>query len=173
MKLDNTALIQQFVQGKLTFAANQNLRIETAADMAQLLTKYGNLLATIQLDGLLPSILVRRESNYWELINQILLENSFISTGKLERGLMRYDYYPAPDGYKINYTEARLLWKTWRNQFDKNTNTVPRELLIFTLDGWQVAKNIVISQDNLFIQTWTDELVVDTADKLVWLDSIN
>lgn len=172
-KLDNTTLIKQFVQGKLTFAANQSLRIETAADMAQLLTKYGNLLATIKLNGNIQSIFVRPESNYSELINEILLENSFISTGKIERGLMRYDYYPVPTGYKINYTEARLLWKTWRHQVDSNVDTVKQDLLIFTLDGWQVAKNIVVSKDNLFIQTWADELIFDTADKIVWLESSN
>jgi hypothetical protein len=172
--LEDIILIQQFVLGRLTLSFNQNLRVESAFDTVQLLTKKGGLLATVKLNSNLKTFLVRQNSNYWELINQILLKNSFKPTRETEHGLMKYEYCQIPPGYEINYSEARLLWKTWRTPaVQKRLNAgEPQNLLIHTADGWEIVKGMAFSREILFIKTYLDEMMVNGGDRLVWLSPL-
>lgn len=168
-KLDDIALIQQFIQGRAKLTFNQNLRVEPVSDTIQLLTKKGFLLATVNLASQFKIILVRYESNYWQQINQVLLENHLMPTGKVERGLMRYEYHPVPIGYQMNYAEALHIWKVWRNQADRPLDNARINLLIFSLDSWQPIQDMTFSKESVFIKTYASEIVVHSCDRVVWI----
>lgn len=168
--LDDIALIQQFIQGRARLCFNANLRVESIADTIQLLTKKGVLLAKVNLISQFKVIFVRQESSYWQQLNQVLLEHNLMPTGKIEHGLMRYQYHPVPIGYQINYAEALNIWKIWHNQTNQKLDNSTRiNLLIFALDSWQPIQEIVFSQESVFIKTYVDEIVVHSCDRVVWI----
>jgi hypothetical protein len=170
--IDDKTLISQYVQGKTKLAFNQNLRIESISETIQLLTKKGFFLASINLANKSKFFLVRPNSNYLELINQVLLENNFIPTGKLENGLMQYEYYHIPVGYQMNYTEVRHLWRLWRSQINyRERNRTKFNLLLFTGNGFQKIQEMAFSRESLYIKTTTNEILVQSGDRVIWLSS--
>ena len=172
--LDDLTLIQRFVEGKASLECNPNLRVESTLDTIRLSTKKGAFLAAIKLALSIRSIFVRQESQYWEAISQILVENSFMPMGLTEQGLMRYEHCSIPSGYEIKYTEARSLWKTWRTQ--QHSKPAQLKLSIHTPTGWQYVQNINVSQELLFVETLmdgqADEQMMHSRDRLVWLSPI-
>jgi len=168
--IDNSTLIQQFVQGKLTLSSNQNLRIEPALDAVQLMTKKGSVLATVKLASKIRAILVREESNFSDAISQILVDNNYMPTGTIEQGLIRYEQHHVPPGYRMNYAEARLLWKTWWNKENPRLgNHTQPNLMISTTIGWESIKAMAFSQGNVYVKTHKDELMLCGSDRVVWL----
>ena len=172
--LDDLTLIQRFVEGKASLECNPNLRVESTLDTIRLSTKKGAFLAAVKLALNIRSAFVRQESKYWEVISQILVENSFMPMGLTEQGLMRYEYCAIPSGYEMKYTEARSLWKTWRTQLHRKS--AQPKLLLHTPKGWQGVQNINVSQELLFVETLTDgqadEQMMHGSDRLVWLSPI-
>ncbi len=168
--IDNSTLIQQFVQGKLTLSSNQNLRIEPALDAVQLMTKKGSVLATVKLASKIRAILVREESHFSDAISQILVDNNYMPTGTIEQGLTRYEQHHVPPGYRMNYAEARLLWKTWWNKENPRLgNHLQPNLMISTATGWDAIKAMAFSQGNVYVKTPKDELMLCGTDRVVWL----
>lgn len=172
--LEDIILIQQFVQDKGAFLHNQSLYVESAPGSLRLLTKSGCLLATTKDDNNKKIFLVRQESEYWQLINKILLENSHMPSGNIGLGLVKYEYCQIPQGYEMNYEEARILWKSWRMQeslksSDNLQTHLLADLLIETKRGWQPIEDIVFSKEIIFVKTNTEEILLSTLDKVVWL----
>ena len=172
--LDDLTLIQRFVEGKASLECNPNLRVESALDTIRLSTKKGAFLAAVKLALNIRSIFVRQKSQYWEVISQILVENSFMPMGLTEQGLMRYEHCSIPSGYEMKYTEARSLWKAWRTQ--QYPKPAQLKLSIHTPKGWQHVQSISISQELLFVETLADgqvdEQMMHGSDRLVWLNPI-
>ncbi|BAY10995.1 hypothetical protein [Calothrix sp. NIES-2098] len=169
---DDITLIHQYIQGETRFSFNQNLRIEAVAETIQLLTKNGFLLATINLKSQSKFFLVRQNSNYWELINQVLLENSFMPRGKSDNGLMRYEYYPLPVGYQMYYTEARQLWKLWRSQMNQRANnTTQLDLLVFDGDTFHKIQEMAFCRESVYIKTTFNEILIENCDRVLWMSS--
>jgi hypothetical protein len=168
--LDDIALIQQFIQGRAKLSFNHNLRIEPVADTVQLLTKKGLLLATVNLASQFKVIFVR-QSTYWQQINQVLLENHLMPTGKIESGLMRYEYHPVPIGYQINYAEALNVWKLWRTHANshKSDESARINLLVFAEECWQPIQEMAFSQESIFIKTYASEIMVHSSDRVIWI----
>jgi len=170
-KLDDLALIQKFVEGELSFLANQNLRIEPAFNTAQLLAKKGELIATAKLVGQIRAVLVRQSSTYQELVNRVLVSRQYIPIGISDRGLVQYEYCPIPSGYEANYTEVRQLWKAWRSHYSRHSNAT---LLIRSGSSWLPVRKIEFGQDsNFFIQVPGDERMLGAIDRLIWLSPID
>ncbi|MBD2353337.1 hypothetical protein H6G41_01655 [Tolypothrix sp. FACHB-123] len=170
--MDDKKLISQYVQGKTKLAFNQNFRIESISTTIQLLTKKGFLLASINLSSSSKVFLVRQNSNHLELINEVLLENNFIPTGKIENGLMRYEYYHIPAGYQMNYTEVRYVWKLWRAQtICRDRNQAKLKLMIFTGNGFQNIHEMAFSRESLYITTTNNEVLVQAGDRVIWLSA--
>ncbi|MEM7724977.1 MAG: hypothetical protein AAF208_01230 [Cyanobacteria bacterium P01_A01_bin.45] len=170
--IDDTTLIKKFITGQVRLAFNKNLRVEPVSTTIQLFTKKGCLLATVNLANNLKSFFVRRDTEYWQLINQILLENSFMPISRTQQGLFKYEQRFVPAGYGMNYTEARILWKTWRiksNQDSSNEKEIIIDLKVETKQGWEKIVNIEMSQENVFIRTATEELMLHICDCLVWI----
>ena len=174
--LDDLTLIQRFVEGKASLECNPNLRIESTQDTIRLSTKKGAFLAAVKLTPNVRSAFVRQESQYWEVISQILIEHSFMPMGLTEQDLMRYEYHAIPAGYEMKYTEARSLWKAWRAQLYPRSAQPTQPLLIHTSKGWQSVQAINISQGLLFVETLADgqadELMFHGGDRIVWLSPI-
>ncbi len=165
-KLDDVALIRKFVEGELSFVANQNLRIEPAFDTAQLLAKKGELIATAKLVGQIRAVLVRQSSTYQELVNRVLVDQQYIPTGINDRGLVQYEYCPIPIGYDANYTEVRHLWKAWRTHYSRQPNAT---LLIRSGQTWLPIQKIEFGQESFFIQVPGDEKMLCVSDRIIWL----
>jgi hypothetical protein len=168
--LDDIELVRQFIQGEVKLYYNHNLRVEPLADTIQLLSKKGILLAKLKTTNNLKVFLVRKESDYWELINRLLIENSVIPLGKEEGGLIRYEYQPVPDGFKVNYGEVVNLWRIWRFQTHKKRSDVVmgKGLQIFINGQWQAIRSMVFNQEDVYVTTFSDELVFTVNQRIIW-----
>lgn len=173
--LDDITLIQQFVTGQLTLASNQNLRIETADDTSQLLTRRGSLLATIRRPASrLPSANVRRESEYWPLINQILSDACFRFIGPSRQvGFVAYQECKVSLGYRLNCTEARILWRTWWTRARGGRHGIDMDILVHTRHTWYAIQDVVCQQGTLFFKTLAGELTLQGSDLVAWLSQVN
>ncbi|RUT07620.1 hypothetical protein DSM106972_018800 [Dulcicalothrix desertica PCC 7102] len=171
--LDDVSLIKEYIQGKNKLGFNNNLRVEPVGETIQLLTKKGVMLASVNIASQFKVVLVRQDSNYWELINKILLENSLMPTGKLVNELMRYEYHPIPRGYQINYAEANQLWQYWQRNINQNTDGTRRlNLLVFNPEGWQPIKDVGLSNETVFIKTYASDVVIHNCSRIAWLAPI-
>jgi hypothetical protein len=167
--LDDISLIKEYIQGKNKLGFNNNLRVEPVGETIQLLTKKGILLASVNIASQFKIVLVRQNSNYWELINKILLENSLMPTGKLVNELMRYEYYSIPKGYHINYADANELWLFWQRNTQTTDTSRRLNLLVFNPDGWQPIRDIALSSETVFIKTYGSDITVHNCSRIAWL----
>ncbi len=169
--LDDITLIKKFVDGEDILLANPNLRVEPAFNTAQLLAKTGELIATLKLVSKIRTALVRRESKYWDLVHQALQTNSFIPMSQVENlGFMQYEQHEIPAGYKLNYTEAKFLWKDWwLSRYKNHSPHLQLDLLIFQRNTWYAIRDIICSEGTLFIKTWIAEVPLHICDRVVWL----
>lgn len=170
--LDDVTLIQQFVGGEATLAANQNLRIEPAFDSLQLLAKRGGLIASMKRVGSRQTVLMRRESDYAALMHQILLARQFVPAAGASNqpDFEQYRADEIPAGYEVSYTTVRTLWREWwRSTRHTNVNNIQIDLLIFVRDTWYPVRNIVCSEGVLFITTLVSEVSYEGSEPLTWL----
>lgn len=170
--LDDTTLIQQFISGEVTLAANQNLRIEPAFDSVQLLAKRGGLIASLKRVGSRQTIVMRQPSDYSVLMHQLLLARHFVPTSGNgdQSGSAEYRADDIPDGYEVAHTTAKELWKEWwRTARHSGMHGIQMDLLIFARDTWYPIRNIVCSQGNLFVTTLVSEVSFMGDESLTWL----
>lgn len=172
--LDDLALIQKFIRGETTLLANQRLRIESVFDSTQLSAKRGGLIATIKpgAEGLI--VLLRRDSEYYNLVHQCLLDRSLMPTGEIDQaGFERYCPCRVPAGYKLNCTEARALWKEWwMSARHGNRSSIQTNLLIFTRNTWYPIREIACNQGTVFITTLVTEVMLQGTDQVIWLSRL-
>ncbi|MBD2207719.1 hypothetical protein H6G33_19390 [Calothrix sp. FACHB-1219] len=170
--MDDQTLVSQFVQGKTRLASNPNFRIESISTTVQLFSRKGLLLASINLASESKIFLVRQNCQHLELINEVLLKHNFLPTGKLENGLMRYEYYHIPVGYQINYTEMKYLWKFWRSQMNsRERNQQNFRLMIFTGNGFQKVLDMAFNHESFYIRTPNNEVLVQVDDRVIWMSA--
>ncbi|MEM9485055.1 MAG: hypothetical protein AAGA83_15360, partial [Cyanobacteria bacterium P01_F01_bin.116] len=116
--VDNITLVKTFLKGEDSLLANRELRIEKALDETQLLTNQGILLAKGRFNHQLPNIVIRLNSDYWQLIHKLALNAGFIPLRIDQERLAgvtfaQYDYQSIPAGYQVHCQQASLFWKTW------------------------------------------------------------
>ncbi len=170
--LDNASIVSLFAQGGKTLVANQQLRIEPAFDAVQLLAKRGGLIASIKLDEKPLKASLRRDSEFWELVNRGLLEQCFMPLGP-EGGFYRYEKRSIPSGYQMHMAEARLLWREWwRTTRQPQTSKMQMNLLLPVRSTWYPIRQITACHEMLFITTLTNEVQVSPNDLIVWLSQI-
>ncbi|MGI0486290.1 hypothetical protein ACN4EK_12690 [Pantanalinema rosaneae CENA516] len=172
--LDDLALIQKFIRGETTLLANQRLRIEAVFDSTQLLAKRGGLIATIKQGAEGKVVLLRRESDYYGLVHQCLLDRSLMPTGEIDQaGFERYCPCRVPAGYRLNCTEARALWKEWwMSARHGNRSNIQTNLLIFTRNTWYPIREIACNQGTVFITTLVTEVMLQGTDQVIWLSRL-
>lgn len=169
--LNDAAVLLKFIQGESSLVANQNLRIEPAFDSVQLLAKRGGVIAMSKSVDAVPVVLVRRNSDYWSLLHQLLLDQSFMPIGTAD--LPEFEQYQAcsiPAGYRLNFTEARALWREWwKTARTSNPRSLLMDLLISDADQWCPIHDMAYSQELLFITTPENEICLNKNDSIVWL----
>ncbi|MGG6241154.1 hypothetical protein ACQ4N7_21225 [Nodosilinea sp. AN01ver1] len=169
---DDLTLLQWFASGDATLEANQSLRIQPANGMRQLLDRKGKLLATAYDAATPPRIEVRRNTDYTDLLHQILLDYHFMPIGQgLDSQVLCYAHSVIPVGYRMNYTEARQLWKQWWIRSSRRGNrTLQLDLFVLTQNQWYPIRDIAINSGTLYIETLRGETVHYGDDMMVWLE---
>lgn len=170
--VDNITLIKQFLKGEESLLANRELRLEKALDESQLLTNQGILLAKGHFASTLPNVVVRLESDYWALINQLALEAHFIpfeiAQARLEKATFaQYDRHSVPDGYQIHCQDASVFWKTW---WLNHRKLQLMDMLLLCNKRWYPVNQMLCDTGTIYVKTWRGEHVLSLADTVVWLD---
>lgn len=170
--LDDLTLMQWFVSGDATLEANQSLRIQPANKLRQLLGRKGALLATAYDAAMPPNVEVRRDTDYSDVLHQILIDHHFVPIGQgLDSQVLCYAHYPIPEGYRIVYSQARQLWKQWWTHPSRlNNRHLQLDLFVLTEKQWYPVRNIAINSGTLYVETLRGETVHHGDDMMVWLE---
>jgi hypothetical protein len=177
--LSNADLIHEFVKNSIqkqeVWLANPYLKAETVYKSNQILAKTEGVIATAQLTKTPPEFLIKATSSYWDLINEVLANNSYILTGEIDsRSCYCYQYCQLPQGYRMNCTKSVLLWRTWwKYRKYALQRGIPLELLIRKRGSWYPIKDLIISDGLLYIKTLGSEIEVDSDDLVIWLNKID
>ncbi len=172
--LDDFSLIEKFIKGEGELLSNPNLRVESTFNTDQLLAKNGTFVAVIADKNPVEAVSVNTSSKHFNLMNQVLLNHSFVPVGELKRSkLIQYEQHEIPVGYKVNYTRAKTLFKKWwTHHRSLNKHEIKLDLLILTRSQWYPIKNIAYNPGTLFFKTLVDEINLHNEDGIVWLSRI-
>ncbi|MGD1853310.1 MAG: hypothetical protein ACFB2W_03585 [Leptolyngbyaceae cyanobacterium] len=170
--VDNITLIDAFLKGDDSLLANREMRVEKVRDETQLLTTQGILLAKGRIKSRLPSIVVRLQSDYWELIHQLALKASLIplqiQQAQLEKAAFaQYDYHSVPAGYQIHCQEASAFWKTW---WINHRKLQLMDLLLLYNKRWYPVNQMQCETGTIYVKTWRGEKTFSITDTVIWLD---
>lgn len=170
--LDDLTLLQLFASGDATLEANQSLHVQPANDLRQLLGRKGLLLATAYDAAMPPRIEVRRDTDYTAVLHQVLLDHHFVPIGQeLDSQVLCYAYSPVPQGYHLNYTPARQLWKQWWIRSNRQAKRkLQLDLFVLTKNKWYPVRDIGLSSGTLYVETLRGETAHHGDDMVVWLE---
>jgi hypothetical protein len=168
---NDVALIEQFVSASATATANHDLKIESAFGANQLLTKTGGLLATIDLISQPTVVEIRQGCDYWRLLHEALSDQGFMIAGLASQaGFIRYEAQMIPVGYKMNCTEAKILWEAWSDRVSSNNRPDIRlDVLIFDRSAWYPIQEVACQRGIVSIQTLINTLSLQDGDYVTWL----
>jgi hypothetical protein len=98
--MDDAKLIESFARGETQPLITKNLRIESAWKTIQLTTAKGEMIGILKLSEERPYALTKYDSEYWDLIHQILIDNHFVPFGKSNNqpGFFQYQKHDVPKG---------------------------------------------------------------------------
>jgi len=169
--IDDAALIKRFAQGETEFASNNNLRIEYNNSQLQLFTRKSELIGLVTCLHKSRSALIKNSSLHKEIIHKSLTDHNFVFLGDSKRpGFIEYEQYATPDGYKVNHTEAGVLWKTWWPSKRHATNL---NILVFNKGNWCYLQDIIVENGSLYIKTVAGEITLQRTDKLIWATKVS
>ena len=169
--LDDHTIIQRFARGKKRLVVNQNLRIDFAHNSLQLSTPTSELIAIHKISERLHYILIKKDSKYSKLIQEIISECQFIpiDTATAERGFMRYQKYEIPQGYALAYEPADLLWQTWQENQQQEPIGIQLDILILARSKWYRVQQMICSDDRLDVQTRLGLISLARRDRVAWI----
>ncbi|MCF4968010.1 hypothetical protein [Nostoc sp. CMAA1605] len=173
--LSNLELFKEFVsqsiQKQEVLLANGTLQAQTLYKTNQVTAKAEGIIATAQITQKNLEFSIKSTSSYWELINEVLAEHSYILTGEIdERYCYRYQYCQLPPGYRMHCTKSVHLWRAWwRYRKNKSQLGIPLDLLIRTRSSWYPIRDLIISDGLLYIKTLGSEIAVHADDLIIWL----
>ena len=170
-RLDDETIIRRFALGKKRLVINPNLRIDYAHNSLQLSTPSGDLIAIHKVAARLHYILVKKDSKYWQIIQNIICECQFIpiDTATAERGFMRYQKYDIPEGYTLRYEVAQELWQVWQENLQQSTVGVRLDILILARSKWYRIQQAICTDDRLEIQTRLGLISFSLRDRIAWI----
>jgi hypothetical protein len=174
--IDDITLIQRFISGEnIDLLYNDNLQVEVTGGITQLLGKNKKIIALIKTVNKTKCALVRHNSEYWELLNNRLQEHNFIPLGEADIvGLIAYEYYEVPKGYKLNYTEAMALWKIWYPRHRHNENKgINLDILILVKNKWSSIRDIYLHEGTMFVNTLFEQISIHYHEQIIWISRIN
>jgi len=171
---DDVTLIEQFVSARAILTTNQNLKIEPVLGTNRLLTKTGELLATIDLTTKPTIVDVRQGCDYWILLHQALSDRGFMIIGlSSQPGLMRYEAHLIPVGYKMHCAEAKSLWEIWSDRVKSfNCRDIRLDILLFDRGAWYPIQEVGCQRGVVSIQTLITTLNLQDGDYVTWLKQL-
>jgi hypothetical protein len=102
-ELDDSQLIEKFVQGSKQLLASNNLRLEVYGGLSHLLARNGDPIAIMYLQNTPRTAIVKHGSPFLELIDRLLIDRDFVMFGDASRaGFIEYKHYVTPAGYRIS-----------------------------------------------------------------------
>jgi hypothetical protein len=169
--LEDETIVRRFACGKKRLITNDNLRINYAHNSLQLSTPTGELIAIHKVAARLHYILVKKDSNFSELIKDIITEYQFIpiDTASADRGFLRYQKYEIPTGYDLSYAPVAELWQTWLASRQQPQEGMQLDLLILAKSKWYRVQDAICIDDRLDIQTRLGLISLPLRDRIAWI----
>ena len=169
--LDDRTIIRRFARGKKRLVVNQDLRIDYAHNSLQLSTPTGDLIAIHKISERLHYILVKKDSKYSTLIQEIISDCQFIpiDTATVDRGFMRYQKYEIPQGYTLEYEPADVLWHTWQANQHQDPIGLQLDILILARSKWYRVQQMICNDDRLDVQTRLGLISLSRRDRIAWI----
>jgi hypothetical protein len=173
-QLDNAAIVRRFARGKKRLVVNQNLRIDYAHNSLQLSTPTGELIAIHKIAEKLHYILVKKDSKYSKMIQEIISDCQFIpiDTATADRGFIRYQKYEIPAGYALQYESTDLLWQTWQHDRQNNPTGLQLDILILARSKWYRVQQMICTDDRLDVQTRLGLISLSLRDRIAWISKL-
>jgi hypothetical protein len=173
-EIDDTKLVEKFVQGSNQLLASTNLRLEVNGGLSQLIARTGDTIAILYLQNNPRTAIVKHSSQFLELIDRILIDRSFVMFGDASRaGFIEYKYFVTPTGYRISYTDPAILWKKWwPTERFQNKQRFNMDILVSLKDNWYPVQNINVNTGKYTIKTIAGQLVFKRNDRVLWLAQI-
>ncbi len=174
-ELDDTKLVEKFVQGSNQLLASTNLRLEVNGGASQLLTRSGDAIAIMYLQTKPRSVIIKHSSPFSKLIDQCAIDLDFVLIGDANRaGFVEYKHYVTPAGYKISYTDPSILWKKWwPTERFQNKQRFNMDILVNFKDNWYPVQGIVVNAGTFTIKTIAGQLALKRDSKVLWLAQSN
>jgi hypothetical protein len=170
-RLDDETIVRRFARGKKRLVVNQNLRIDYAHNSLQLSTPNSELIAIHKIAARLHYILVKKDSKYSKMIQNIISECQFIpiDTATAERGFIRYQKYEIPQGYTLAYEPADVLWQTWQENQQQDPIGLQLDILILARSKWYRVQQMICTDDRLDVQTRLGLISLARRDRIAWI----
>jgi hypothetical protein len=174
-ELDDTKLVEKFVQGSNQLLASTNLRLEVNGGVSQLLTRTGDAIAIMYLQTKPRTVIIKHNSHFSKLVDRILIDREFVLIGDASRvGFVEYKHYVTPAGYKISYTDPSILWKKWwPTERFQNKQRFNMDILVNFKDNWYPVQGINVNAGTFTIKTIAGQLVLKRDGKVLWLAQSN
>ena len=176
--LSDLDVVRDFVhhssQDQEVLLANPTLISQRISRNNQLTAKKEGLIMSSQTTDTQTKFLIRANSSYRELMNQVLAEYGYSLVGDIDKqGFYEYQYCKFPKGYQMHCTKSVMLWRAWW-KYRKYTSRIgiPMNLLIRNRDSWYPVKDLIISDGILYIKTLGSEIAIEAEDLITWLNKI-
>ncbi|WP_096592584.1 hypothetical protein [Calothrix sp. NIES-2098] len=173
--LSNLDLMRVFVYSSIqkqeVLLSNPFLTAQTVYKSNQVIAKIEGVIATSELSHAPSVFSVNATSSYWDVMNEVLADYSYLLTGEIDRrGFYEYRYCQVPNGYKMHSTKSVYLWRAWWKYRKYALQLgIPLELLIRTRNAWYPIRDLTISDGLLYIKTLGNEIAVHADDLVTWL----
>jgi hypothetical protein len=173
-QIDDSKLIEKFIQGSNQLLANDRMRLEVNGTVSQLISRNGDPLALMYLQTKPRTVIVKQNSPFLAPLDTSLQAQGFVLIGDASRaGFVEYKYYIAPAGYQVFYTDPAILWKKWwPTERFQNKRRFNMDILVSFKDNWYPIQDIVVSAGNFTIKTIAGQLLLKRDGKALWLGQI-
>ena len=169
------AFVEGFLQGQSVLLSNPNLRTEPLFDSVQLISKKEGVIATAHLFETPITIKIRQSCDIWPVLHTMMAKQDFHPITKVGTGeIYLYRHWRAPEGYEINCTTAKELWRACWGRGFSNRSGIPMELLICRQGPmepkptWQALRGMDCDQGQLLIKILGRSAWVEATDLIVW-----
>jgi hypothetical protein len=173
-QIDDSKLIEKFIQGSNQLLANDRIRLEVNGTVSQLISRNGDPFALMYLQSKPRTVIVKQNSPFLAPLDTSLQAQGFVHMGDASRaGFIEYKYYIAPAGYQVFYTDPAILWKKWwPTERFQNKRRFNMDILVSFKDNWYPIQDIVVSAGNFTIKTIAGQLLLKRDGKALWLGQI-
>ena len=169
-------LIRAFADNLPFSSSTAGLTADARDGLATLYSRREGSVLSVKTINNQPTIIVKQNSAYWEVISHVLIENSFFPVSRRTNGTCHYRQCEIPEGCQVYRTKVTEFWAAWHGRTkphqpneDRTRLNLPREgIVIFRRGSWYRIQQAIASNDSLHIKTVGGELFVRLDDSLIW-----